>query len=110
MEHIFNHLVQRLIPLLLLPVVFSGLCFFGLFQLASELRSFSKPDWIVAIVVSLMGILGTGTTYILLRAIRRQASSWRVLELGRMGWIVLVCLAWVGGVACGFIMMYDISQ
>jgi hypothetical protein len=111
MEHLFNHLIQRhLVPLLLLPVVLSGFGCFGILLLPEAFRGSSTGDRIIAVVFSLIGIFGTVATLILVRAIRRRPTSWRVFELGRTAWTVLVTLAWLAGVACGFIMLHDISR
>src|SRR5881409_1139667 len=110
MERLFNHLIQRhLVPVLLLPVVFSGLGCFAVFLLPEVFRSSSTPDRVLAVVFSLIGIFGTIATFILLRVIHRQASSWRVFDLGRTAWTILVSLAWLVGVGCGCIMMYELS-
>jgi len=109
MEHLFNHLVQRhVVPLLLLPVVLSGLGCFEVLLLPEAFRA-STGDRIIAVVFSLIGIFGTIATFILIRAIRRQESSWQVLELGRTAWTALVSLAWLSGVGCGCMMLHDIS-
>jgi hypothetical protein len=111
MEHLFNHLIQRhLVPVLLLPVVLSGLCCFGILLLPEAFRGSSTDDRIIAVICSLIGIFGTVATLILLRAIRRRPTSWRVFELGRTAWTVLVSIAWLAGVACGFIMLHGISR
>ena len=45
MKHLLSHLIQRhLIPLLLLPVVLSGLACFAIFGLVHELRTSSTSD------------------------------------------------------------------
>ena len=111
MERLFNHLIQRhLVPLLLLPVVLSGLSCFGIFLLPEAFRGSSTGNRIIAVIFSLIGIFGTVATLILLRVIRRRPTSWRVFELGRTAWTILVTLAWLAGVACGFIMLHDISR
>ena len=111
MEHLLNHLIQRhVVPLLLLPVVMSGFFCLAILQLPETFRSPSTPDRIIAVVFSLFGIVGTVGTFIFLRVIRRKAQNWRVFELGRTAWLVLISVAWLAGVACGVLMLYEISR
>ncbi len=111
MEPLFNHLLQRhVIPVLLLPVVLSGLGCVTVLLLPSTFRSSSTPDRLLVGIISLLGILGTIATFLLLRAIRRRDVSWRVFELGKTAWSVLISLAWLGGVACGFLMLHEVAR
>ena len=111
MKHLLNHLIQRhLIPLLLLPVVLSGLACFALFGLVHELRTSSTTDLIILGVISLLGVIGTLCTTVFFRVVRSQPATWQVFELGRTAWSVLIVSAWLAGVACGVVMIYEITR
>ena len=104
-----NLLLHHLLPLLLLPVAMSGCFCFAILRLPEALRSNYTPDRVIAVIFSSFGILGTIATVIFLRAIRRRTSTWRVFELGRTAWIVLIGFAWIAGLACGVVMLYETS-
>ena len=111
MKHLLNHLIQRhLIPLLLLPVVLSGFACFTIFGLVHELHTSSTTDLILLAVVSLLGIIGTFCTSIFLRVVRSQPPTWQIFQLGRTAWSVLITAAWLGGAACGLLMIYETSR
>jgi hypothetical protein len=111
MEHFFNHLIQRhVVPVLLLPAVISGFSCFAILQLPAAFEAPSTPDRIVAVVFSLIGIFGTLGTCLFFRAIRRKQPDWRVFELGRTAWLVLIGAAWLAGVGCGVLMLYETSR
>ena len=108
MERLGNRVVHgRLLPLLLLPVAISGFFCFTVFALPEAFRSTSRGDRVVAIVFSLIGIIGTFTTFMFLRAIRRRPPGWRVFDLGPTAWTVLVSTAWLMGIACGLFLIYE---
>ncbi|MGP8197927.1 MAG: hypothetical protein ACLQU4_00310 [Limisphaerales bacterium] len=111
MEHFLNHLIQRhVMPLLLIPVVMSSFSCFAILQLPEVFRSSSTPDQVVAVVFSLIGIFGTFGTYKFFRVIRHKAPTWRVFELGRTAWLVLIGMAWFAGLGCGVLMLYETSR
>jgi hypothetical protein len=115
MKHLLNHLIQRhVIPLLLLPVVFSGFACFAAYGLLHDLRTSSTAasmgDLIILAVVSLLGIIGTLCTSVFFRVIRSQPVTWQIFELGRTAWSVLIISAWLAGVACGVLMIYETSR
>ena len=108
MKHLLNHLIHRhVLPLLLLPIAVSGCFCFAVFTLPEAFRSTSTEDRFVAVVFSLLGIFGTAVTITFLRAMRRLSPEWRVFELGRTGWIVLISIAWLAGVGCGIVILYE---
>jgi hypothetical protein len=85
MKHLLNHLIQRhVIPLLLLPVVLSGLACFAIYGLLHELRTSSSTDLIILGVISLLGIIGTLCSSVFLRVVRSQPVTWQVFELERI--------------------------
>ncbi len=109
MKHLLNHLIQRhVIPLLLLPVVFSGFACFAIFGLLHELHTSSTTDLIILTAISLLGLIGTFCTSIFLRIVRSQPTTWQAFELGRTAWSVLIIVAWITGAACGVLMIYEI--
>jgi len=111
MKHLFNHLIQRhVIPLLLLPVVCSGFACFTIYGLLHELHTSSRTDLIFLAIISLLGIIGTLCTSVFLRVVRSQPATWQVFELGRTAWSVLIIAAWLAGVACGVLMIYETSR
>lgn len=111
MKHLLNHLIQRhLIPLLLLPVVLSGFSCFAIYGLLHELRNSSATDLIILAIISSLGIIGTFCTLGFLRVVRSQPATWQVFELGRTAWSVLITVAWIAGVACGVLMIYETSR
>lgn len=111
MEHLLNHLIQRhLIPLLLIPVVLSGLACFAIAGLPEAFRGSSMSDIVILIIISLLGLVGSAGTFVLLRVIKKKAPDWRVFELGRTAWITLIALAWFAGVGCGLLMLHEISR
>lgn len=111
MKHIFNHLVQRhVIPVLLIPVVLSGWFCFAISGLPQALRTSSTTDAIILIVISLLGVIGTFCSSVLLRVVRSQPTTWQIVGLGRTAWSVLIVVAWLGGAACGVLMIYQTSQ
>src|SRR5262245_60479831 len=60
MKHLVNHLVQRhLVPVLLLPVVLSGLFCFAIFGLPAAVRSSSREEEVILVVVTLLVVLGS---------------------------------------------------
>ena len=108
MEHLFIHLIHRhVLPLLLLPIAASGCFCFAVFGLPEAFRSTSSGDRVVMVVFSLLGILGTVATFLILRLIHRRDREWRVFELGRTAWSVLISIAWLAGVGCGIVMLYE---
>jgi hypothetical protein len=110
MNHLLNHLIQRhVIPLMLLPVVLSGFSCFAIYGLLHELRTSSATDLIILAVISLIGVVGTLCTSIFLRFVRSQPVTWQVFELGRTAWSALIIVAWLAGVACGVLMIYETS-
>ena len=111
MKHLLNHLIQRhVIPLLLLPVVLSGFSCFAIYGLLHELRTSSSTDLIILGIISLLGIIGTLCSSVFLRVVRSQPVAWQVFELGRTAWSVLIVVAWLAGVACGVLMIYETSR
>jgi hypothetical protein len=111
MKHLLNHLIQRhVIPVLLLPVVASGMLCFSIFGLPQAVRSSATGDEIILAAMSLLGVVGTVGTAVLVHVIRSQPAAWQVFELGRTAWSVLVTVAWLAGVACGVLMTYEISR
>jgi hypothetical protein len=111
MKYLLDHLIQRhVIPLLLIPVVLSGLSCFAIFGLPEALRSSSTRDAIILAAISLFGIIGTICTSVFLRVIRSRPPTWKLFELGRTAWSILVTVAWLAGAGCGVLMIYDISQ
>jgi hypothetical protein len=111
MKHLLDHLIQRhVIPLMLLPVVMSGFSCFAIYGLLHELHTSSATDLIILAVISLVGIIGTLCTSLFLRFVRSQALTWQVFELGRTAWSVLIVIAWLAGVACGLLMIYETSR
>lgn len=83
----------------LLPVVASG--FFLFMGLAFIFRARSSPELIFGSAFTVVGLSGTGLGLWILWALRRSATSWRLLELGRTAWTSLVVLAWLIGIAIG---------
>jgi hypothetical protein len=111
MKHLLNHLVQRhVIPLLLLPVVLSGFAWFAIYGFLHEFRTSSTTDLIILAAVSMLGLIGTFCSSIVLRVVRAQPETWQVFELGRTAWSVLIIAAWIAGVACGLLMIYETSR
>src|SRR4051794_17308695 len=108
MKHLLNHLIQRhLIPLLLLPVVLSGFACFAIYGLLHELHTSSTKDLIFLAIISLLGLIGTLCTSVFFRSVRSQHTNWRLFELGRTTWSVLILFAWLAGLACGILMIYE---
>ena len=106
MKHLFDHFIQgHVIPLLLIPVVLSGLSCFAIFGLPQALRSSSRTDAIILIVISLLGIIGTIGTWVFLRAVRSRPHTWQVFNLGRTAWSFLISVTWLAGVLCGVLIM-----
>ena len=111
MKHLLNHLIQRhVIPLLLLPVVLSGFACFAIYGLLHELRTSSSTELIILGIISLFGILGTICSSVLLRVVWAQPVTWQIFELRRTAWMVLIVVAWLAGIACGVLMIYETSQ
>jgi hypothetical protein len=105
-DHFLNHLAQRhLVPLLLLPVVMSGFCLFTVFGLPTAFRSSSTTDQILCLVFSMAGICGTAATLYFVRSITKRPASWRLFDLGRTAWLVLMVIAWGAGLGCGVLML-----
>ncbi len=111
MKHLLNHLIQRhVIPLLLLSVVLSGFSCFAIYGFLHELRTSSTTDLIILATISLVGVIGTVCTSVFLRFVRSQPLTWQVFELGRTAWSVLITAAWLAGVACGVLMIFETSR
>src|ERR1700678_3231800 len=108
MKHLLSHLIHRhILPILLLPIVVSGIFCVCIFELPAMFRSPSTPDRVISVVFSSLGILGTIATYLVFRVVRRRDQTWRVFELGRTAWTVLISVAWLCGVACGILIFYE---
>jgi hypothetical protein len=100
MEHLLKRLVQRhLVPVLLLPVVLSGLACFAVSGLPQAVRSSSRAEEIILVVVTLLGILGSLGTFVCLRVIRRQPPTWRIFDLDAQRG--LCSLLWPGWLVSG---------
>jgi len=108
MERLLNHLMQGcIVPLLLLPVVLSGLSCVALVQLPEALHSAPRSDQFIAVAFSLFGIIGTLGTIVFVRIVRRKAPNWQFFGLGRTVWIVLINLAWFAGLVAGGLKLYE---
>jgi hypothetical protein len=88
----------------------SGFSCFAIIGLPEVFRSSSTPDKVMAVVFSLIGILGTFGSYKFFRIVRHKAPNWRVFDLGRTAWLVLIGVAWFAGVGCGVLMLYETSR
>jgi hypothetical protein len=107
-KQLLDHFIQgHVIPLLLIPVVLSGMSCFSIVGLPQALRSSSKTDVILLAALSLLGMIGTVGTWLFLRGVRSRPPTWRVFELGRTAWSVLIAAAWLAGVVCGLVMIYE---
>jgi hypothetical protein len=93
-------------PLLLLPVVLSGFSLFGILGLAETFHSSSTRDQVLLIALSLVGLVGSVGTFLCGRFIRNRSQQWQVFGLRKTAWLVLICLAWLIGLACGIVMAH----
>ena len=110
MHRLLNQLTHSVLPLLLAPVASSGLVVsVGILGLPDLLRNGTTTEQIFFALLTLAGIAGTIGTFLFLRAIYRRDPSWRVFELGRTAWILLLSISWALGMIGGVVFFWGIS-
>ena len=109
MNKLVEHLAHRyLIPWLLVPAFVAGLAWIVGADVFRPSPPATATDKLVIWIGFAVALAGTVATFAVLRLFWKRPKTWRLLELGRMSWIVLFALAWIAGVGFAVFLYPDL--